>query len=319
MKYVVREKEFIFKDQRPFPSCHASSVVLLEDGHPYVAWFGGTRESADDVAIWSSSKGVDGWSEPCKIADEEGVPLWNPVLFYARDGRLHLFYKVGATIPNWVTMSITSDDDARTWSAPKPLVEGDIGGRGPVKNKPVYVSNGAIVAPASIETPKAWDAFADISEDGGERWVRSAFVPIDHKAFAGKGAIQPTLWESDLGVHMLLRTTAGHIYRSDSTDGGHNWSQAYPTSLPNNNSGIDLTKLDNGLLALVYNPVRTQRTPLVIRLSDDNGQTWHHEWILEDEPGEYSYPAIISEGNDILITYTWKRERIVYWRISVSR
>ncbi len=34
---------------------------------------------------------------------------------------------------------------------------------------------------------------------------------------------------------------------------------------------------------------------------------------LEDQPGEYSYPAII-QGRDgrVHITYTWKRERVKY-------
>ena len=33
--------------------------------------------------------------------------------------------------------------------------------------------------------------------------------------------------------------------------------------------------------------------------------------MLEDEPGEYSYPAIIQSDDGLVhITYTWKRERI---------
>ncbi|HHM12668.1 MAG TPA: sialidase, partial [Planctomycetaceae bacterium] len=33
--------------------------------------------------------------------------------------------------------------------------------------------------------------------------------------------------------------------------------------------------------------------------------------VLEDAPGEYSYPAVIQSRNgDIHITYTWKRQRI---------
>src|SRR3546814_13002149 len=60
----------------------------------------------------------------------------------------------------------------------------------------------------------------------------------------GEGVIQPALWESAPGkVHMLLRSSAGVICRSDSEDYGKTWSPVYKTDLPNPNSGIDATKL----------------------------------------------------------------------------
>ena len=40
---------------------------------------------------------------------------------------------------------------------------------------------------------------------------------------------------------------------------------------------------------------------------------------LEDQPGEYSYPAMVQGKNgDLLITYTWQRKRIRYIRIPVA-
>ena len=53
------------------------------------------------------------------------------------------------------------------------------------------------------------------------------------------------------------------------------------------------------------------RTPLALALSSDDGQSWKIAKTLEDEPGEYSYPAIIQTGDGTVhITYTWKRQRI---------
>lgn len=62
----------------------------------------------------------------------------------------------------------------------------------------------------------------DLSYDEGKTWHMSNIVSFDHDdTYQGKGIIQPTLWESEPGhVHMLLRSTAGRIFRSDSTDGG---------------------------------------------------------------------------------------------------
>ena len=135
-------------------------------------------------------------------------------------------------------------------------------------------------------------------------------------ASSGHGIIQPTLWEDGKGIHALMRSSEGRIFRSDSRDGGRTWCGVYPTALPNNNSGIDLTRLENGILVLVHNPVGDNfgpRTPLSVSVSRDDGDTWTHICDLESEEGEFSYPAIVSRGNRIWLTYTYKRENIAYW------
>lgn len=315
MKLVKESKEYLFGDDRPFRSCHASTIVNLPDGRLMAAWFGGTEEGNPDVDIWFSVKEHGIWSEPLKAATEAGLPHWNPVLFSDESGVVHLFYKVGHTIPGWFTRVTRTTDGGRSWSDPAELVSGDIGGRGPVRSKPIVLSDGAWLAPASIENER-WDAFTDRTVDGGRHWTASGRVPLDRTSFQGKGVIQPTLWESEPGqVHMLLRSTEGWIFRSDSADGGLTWSEGYPTEMPNNNSGIDLVKMDNGALVLVHNPVRgnwAARTPLVVSVSVDNGGSWEPALVLEQDEGEYSYPAVIADGNRCYITYTWKRERMVF-------
>ncbi|OXM87986.1 sialidase family protein [Paenibacillus rigui] len=323
MKGIITAKEFIFEDDRPFLSCHASTLELLPNGEVIAAWFGGTKEKAGDVAIWTARRGSEGWTPPCKVADQERIPHWNPVLFRRQDGILFLYYKIGNDIAEWQTMVMQSGDNGHSWTEPVQLVEGDRGGRGPVKNKPITLHDGTIAAPASLEP--AWDAFVDLSTDGGKTWTCSGTVPLDRSHLQGKGIIQPALWESAPGmVHMLTRSMEGAIYRSDSTDGGKTWFEAYPTSLPNNNSGIDLVKLEQGGLALVYNPTRPEegkkkgpRTPLVVRFSEDNGLTWDHELLLDEGEKQYSYPAVVARGSELFITYTWKRERIAFQKVTV--
>ncbi|MNW63321.1 hypothetical protein D3C74_415240 [compost metagenome] len=55
----------------------------------------------------------------------------------------------------------------------------------------------------------------------------------------------------------------------------------------------------------------------MVAFSNDNGASWGDEWVLEDDPGEYSYPAIVSQGERLYITYTWKRDRIAFWKLNV--
>lgn len=331
-------KEFIFKDGMPFESCHASNLCVLKDGNILAAWFAGSKEGADDVAIWISKRDSGVWSFPVKTACEKQLPHWNPILFVKEDGTVLLFYKVGRILSEWYTKLIISKDNGSTWSKPIELVEGDSGGRGPVRNKIIKLSNGNLLAPGSTENG-IWKAFADISVDGGKTWVKSSDIeikgmkymdpkniisdiPVTDQSFKGAGVIQPTLWESQKGVvHALLRSTEGKIYRSDSMDSGRTWSYAYPTVLPNNNSGIDVVKLDNGVLVLAYNPVGVnwgKRTPMQLSVSFDNGITWANDLVLENEEGEYSYPAIITDGKYIYVSYTWKRKKIAFWEIKIK-
>ena len=323
------KKEFIITEL-PTDFCHASTVIKTPDGL-LSCWFGGTHEGKADVAIWYSRK-LDGkWTAPVKLADG-AESNWNPVLFYNEQGKLHLFYKEGQQISDWQTYLLTSED-GKTWSKASEMVLGDVsGGRGPVRNKPITLSNGSVVAGGSIEKG-IWSAFVDVSTDGCVTWEKSALIGIaglsynagektaesniavSEQSFYGRGVIQPSLWESAAGrVHMLLRSSEGYVYRADSEDYGKTWSDAYKTELPNNNSGLDLVKAPfDGNLYLVCNPVQANwgmRSPLSLFKSEDNGITWRKLCDLESEPGEFSYPAIIASGEGLVITYTWNRKNI---------
>lgn len=324
MKYQVKNHQHIFESETKFRQCHASTVCVLPDGNVGAAWFGGEHEKAPDVAIWFARRENGEWEEPRKVADREGIPCWNPVLF-ADGTQLFLFYKVGKEIAQWQTFVKESSDSGQTWGEERELVPGDFGGRGPVKNKCIRLQDGTILAPASTEE-NGWECFTDRSEDGGRTWQRSANVPIDRQMLAGSGMIQPTLWQDERGiVHMLMRSSEGAIYKSESADGGVSWSSGKKTSLPNNNCGIDVARLGDGRLVLVYNPVSgdwAARSPIAFTVSEDNGKSWGNPEILDYVPcktnierAEFSYPAIVADGNDVYITYTWKRRTIAFWQL----
>lgn len=344
MKVLSAKKESIVPfDKRTTDSAHASTLLPLHHNGVLAAWFGGSWEKDSNVCIWMSRRNREGkWTHPVVAENVRGIALWNPVLFRCPDNSILLFYKVGVTIDQWQTFAIRSHDEGISWSNPFELVENDRqGGRGPVKNKPILLSDGkTIVAPASLEG-ECWDCFVDISRDNGKTWQMSSLVPVRHAGYNiqmvdqpyekhrcwGKGIIQPTLWEDEKGdIHMFCRSTSSAIFRSDSTDRGVSWSTAYETGLPNNNSGLDLVKVSGNTLVLAYNPVpnlpnyyKGPRTPLVLDYSRDNGFTWERLHILEDGPGDYAYPSIVCrDKNTIEICYTQKREQICFWRIEIE-
>jgi predicted neuraminidase len=310
---------YVFDAGQPFLQCHASTILHTRDGKFLVAWFGGTHEKHDDVGIWLSKGRPERWSAPIEVAKIREDAHWNPVLFRSNDGAIVLFFKVGKTIDDWETWFKVSYDEGGTWTEAKELVPGDKGGRGPVRNKPIILSDGTWLAPSSNEKQSVWNAFVDRSEDQGKTWSASTFIDINRDSISNEGVIQPALWESKRGnVHMLLRSSAGVICRSDSKDFGKTWSPVYKTSLPNPNSGIDLTKLDDGTLVLAYNRDSTNwgsRSPVSLAVSNDNGNSWPVSIDVESgsPDDEFSYPSIINVGDTIALTYTWKRQRIAFW------
>ncbi|MCF2517850.1 exo-alpha-sialidase [Dyadobacter sp. CY351] len=315
---LASDKEFVFGDKRDFAQCHASTLVRLDNGQYLIAWFGGTEEKNPDVGIWVSKGQPGNWSAPKEVAKIREDAHWNPVLQKTSDGKIILYFKVGKEIAHWETWVKTSTDNGETWSDAYELVKGDKGGRGPVKDKLIELSNGDWLAGASNEVNR-WEVFVDRSTDKGKTWKASPYFKIDTTEIKGKGAIQPTLWESKPGtVHMLVRTTGGVIGRSDSFDNGKTWSTIKKTSLPNPNSGIDLAKLPDGTLVLAYNPNDKDwgsRSPLSLIMSYDNGQNWTDRIDIATgkKEDEYSYPAIISFGDSVAVTYTFNRRKIAFW------
>lgn len=337
----TNSRDYVFGLRPPFKETHASTLIRLKDGSFLIAAFAGTKEGNDDVGIWMVKGRPENWSQPVEVSKIKHEPHWNPVLFQADGGKIFLFFKVGKKIATWRTYVITSNDEGTTWSDAYELVAGDEGGRGPVRNKPIVLSNGSWVAGASNENGP-WNAFFDISEDEGKSWTATSYVTIDRlklgmgdklpdtskiiseglrdtiAQYRNGGVIQPTLWESKPGhVHALLRSTYGMICRTDSKDYGKSWSPVYKTSLPNPNSGIDLVKLPDGTLVLAANEDSANwgsRGVLALFVSKDNGKSWSKksEVVRGKNEDEYSYPAIIQAGGSIALTYTWNRKNIVF-------
>ncbi len=302
----VVASEFIYQSA-PFPSCHASTIAETQ-GRLVAAWFGGKREGDRSVGIWASRREDGKWTAPVEVvngvqADGSRHPCWNPVLFQPAKGPPLLFYKVGPSPSTWWGMVVTSDDGAKTWSAPRRLPEGIVG---PIKNKPVQLADGTILSGSSTEN-KGWRVHFERSPDGGRTW--SATAPTnDGKTF---GLIQPALLlHKDGRLQALCRSRQRSIVETLSSDGGQTWSSPALTTLPNPNSGIDAVTLADGRHLVVYNHTARGRSPLNVALSSD-GRTWQAAVVLEREPGEYSYPAIIQTADGrVHITYTWKRQRV---------
>jgi predicted neuraminidase len=309
--------EFIYLTA-PFPSCHASTIVETPDGL-VAAWFGGTAERNPDVGIWVSRRENGTWTAPVEVAT--GVqspslrhPTWNPVLYAPAKGPLLLFYKVGPSPSTWWGMVISSNDHGRTWGSPRRLPDGILG---PIKNKPVQLASGTIVAGSSTEHD-GWRVHMERSDDGGTTWA--ATPPLNDGR--SPGAIQPSILVHPKGRLQAIGRTrgTGRVFETWSEDEGRTWTPLTLTSLPNPNAGIDAVTLADGRFLVVYNHTPKGRSPLNVAISDD-GRQWDAGLIVEDDPGrEFSYPAVIQARDGLVhITYTWRRERIRHVVVDPAR
>jgi predicted neuraminidase len=304
---AIVKTEFVY-ESAPFPQCHASTIAEVRGGRLVAAWFGGTKEKHPDVGIWVARHDRVRWSEPVEVAngiqsDGSRHPCWNPVLFKMPDGPLLLFYKVGPSPSTWWGMLTQSIDGGQSWTEPKKLPD-DIAG--PIKNKPVLLNDGRLLCGSSTED-EGWRVHMEWTSDNGLHWNRTEPL-CDGKT---QNAIQPTILQHGEKLQILCRNRqAGPILESWSADAGKTWSKLAETTLPHPGSGIDGVTLKDGWQLLVYNHTLRGRSPLNVAISND-GKIWQSALVLEDQPGEYSYPAAIQTTDGLVhITYTWKRERV---------
>ncbi len=315
-------------DNKPTPECHASTLVETPSGI-VAAFFAGTYERHPDVGI-RVSRLVDGqWTWPEEVVngvqnDTLRYPCWNPVLFLPQEGPLMLFYKVGPSPREWWGMLTTSEDDGVTWSEPVKLGMNEKIGHllGPVKNKPIQLADGKIIAPSSIEIENEdgddfWKVHFEISEDNGKTW--RVVGPInDGVEF---DAIQPSILTYPDGKYQILcRTRQDVISQSWSEDECETWSEMTAIALPNPSAGTDAVTLKDGRQLLIYNHTTRKgeqpngRNMLNLAVSTD-GVNWDPVMTLENEPAEngYSYPAIIqTEDGKVHATYTYLRQSVKY-------
>lgn len=310
----IAKQEIIFTNQ-PFAQCHASTIVEVNPTKMLAACFGGTGEGHKDVGIWMSTLENGKWSPAVLMGD--GVindtlryPAWNPVLFKAKEGKLFLFYKVGPSPREWWGMLRTSTDDGKTWSAPRRLPDGILG---PIKNKPVQLADGTILAPSSTETRESWKVHIEKSTDLGNTWT---LIPVD--LTTRFNVIQPSiLFYPGNKLQILCRSRNDTLIQAYSEDMGKTWGPLSNTTLPNPNSGTDAVTLKNGSQVLVYNPTKrgrewsNGRAKLNVAISKD-GIQWTDIAVLENgTKEEYSYPAVIqAKDGKVHITYTYDRKNV---------
>lgn len=301
-------------------SAHAATLAQLPDGRLAAAWFAGSREGAEDVAVWFSTLGRDGWSPPSPVATRESTAggtfayvrkLGNPVL-HAEGSWLHLWY-VSVALGGWAGSSLNhsvSTDGGATWSKPEKLRTSPFANISTlVRTPPLALADGGLTLPIYHEF---------IAKHG--EWLRLAPTGqiLDKARLAHPvRTLQPAVVALDeqraLAVLRDAGPGPGKVQTAATDNGGLTWQAGEALDVPNPNSSVALLRLPIGRLLLAGNPP-DGREAMLLWLSADEGKTWQASRTVESAPdggAEFSYPALLL-GRDgrIHLAYTWRRQGI---------
>ncbi|HHN8522428.1 TPA: sodium:solute symporter family transporter [Klebsiella quasipneumoniae] len=259
----------------------AIASLVVKDGSLMCVWFGGSQEGKADISIWGSRLATDSdrWSEAVKLSDDPDRSEQNPVLFQAPDQVVWLLWtaQYAGNQDTAIVRYRQSHDGGQSWGPIDTLLDQP----GTFIRQPISVMpDGSWLLPVfycRTEPGEKWVGNNDvsavkISSDGGISW-RDVAVP------ESLGCVHMSITpHPDGGLAAFFRSRwADHIWFSHSSDQGESWSAPAPTTLPNNNSSIQATTLDNGELVLVFNNMSAagateRRASLYDEIADDDGR-----------------------------------------------
>lgn len=240
---------------------HAANLATLPGGDLGCVWFGGTQEGVPDISVWFSllPVGADTWSTPVQLSDDGTRSEQNPVLFVAPGGDVWLLW-TAQIAGNQDTSEVRrriSGDGGRTWGPATTLIPASDTGGVFVRQPIVVLHSGRWLLPVfhCVSVPgQRWVGDRDtsavlISDDAGATWRES---PVPDSTGRVHMNVVP-LADGTLAAFYRSRW-ADFVYRSTSTDDGETWTAPQPVpDLPNNNSSVQVVRLADDRLAVVFN------------------------------------------------------------------
>jgi len=313
---------------------HSAVQVRLSNGNMRAFWYGGTREGAKDVSIYTAELdlAVNEWRdervliERHDMSEQLGIYLrkiGNPVSMRDSQDRIWLFF-VTVSFGGWACSSINfivSDDDGQSWSEPTRLMTSPILNLSTlVKGEPFLYQDGSIGFPVYHEMAGKFGELLHLSREGK--------VLDKQRLTSGRSSLQPIVLPSDEDSALVyMRNASGAadstLFETSTNDAGRTWSTATLSELPNPNAAVSGLRLTSGGLLLVSNNQHDNRNNLSLMFSDNDGQTWQllHELEQEDNTPDieyrFAYPALSqSADGEFHVLYTWNKTRIKHVRFN---
>jgi len=301
-------------------------IIELEDGRLALVYTrfrgGGSDHAPADLAMRISGDGGKTWSDDRILVPNEGDRnvMSVSLLRETRDGEILVFY-LRKNDPNDDCLLYVRRSGDELETVGEPVCATPVPGYQVVNNdRVIQLQSGRLLVAAAHHT-NAEGKFTGYgvpigyySDDGGHSWKAGKPVyPLHQKP---ELLLQePGLVElKDGRVWMFMRTGHGCQYGCHSSDQGTTWTEPEPIQAlasPRSPATIERIPWTGGLLC-VWNdhtgwhnhPPAPRRSPLAMKISNDEGKTWTKSRVLGGHPnGSYCYMSMTFLDDRVLLSY----------------
>lgn len=306
------------------------SFLRMKDGRIMYAYtrFEENGEQTDFAggsiyAVYSGDEG-ETWSEPSPLMakDEEALNHMCINLIRMKNGDMGMLFMRKMGYLDCTPYFTVSHDEGKTWETPWPCTDKD-GYFVVNNNRLIRLKDGTLIFPMNDHTRESRSLpfppgviWMIASYDDGNTWqCISGPVSMRYAEYSKTGLQETGLYEKKDGELIAYsRTDMGLQYVCRSCDGGKTWNEPYPCrEFSSPDSPMKMFDLW-GKPAIVFNPIpkynsrRTKvwggRTPLLMSLSDNGGESFDRHFYLEEDPeNNYCYPAVFAENDYVLVSY----------------
>lgn len=304
------------------------AFLRLKDGrilYAYSKFGSGTAEdydSADIAAVFSVDDG-ETWGEHRVLikCDADKINLMCVSLLRMENGDLGLFALCNLTEDTNDFLLWRSANEGETWSEPTYCINAPGKWHCVENQRVIRLKSGRIIIPTNYTPGYNRTNFSPLSamvvfasDDDGTSWYKlSEEVHLPTNKNTKTGLQESAFFQRDDGVIVAYsRTDRGCQYRCESTDDGKTWSEPYPDMFfTSPEAPIVLLKGMEAVYA-VFNPTPVYtgrvykldtwgRTPFILALSHNDGDSFEEIYCLEDSTENGCCYGAIFEGEDYLL------------------
>lgn len=283
-------------------------------------------EASRQNKIWMavSTDAGENWSQPVVLQHSpQNSYIINPVCYTHDDGSTFVFFYDNSASPQATLFrKLPNDKDPMTasnWTVAQQIVITDGGKYGACFSPPIQLVHqekvnptyqGAVVLPGyfqedgknlrdgkNLKEPIVGTVL--ISQDGCSTWTTGGTIRVPKIGDVVGHADEPTIAENYNGkLICFLRTMHGALWRTDSEDAGHSWTDPVESQFKSPYAPAALLYLQSSNLILVWNNVDPAQDPvtsppwyqprccLSIVASRDQGDTWGHIQLIDTNAGD---------------------------------